>query len=48
MSKEATNKDQSLKMQMMFSLKDNEKESTTEKIWAENGFFGDQRTGTNY
>ena len=44
MSKEATNKDELLKMEMMFSLKDDRPEKSTEKLWKENGFFGDQRT----
>ena len=44
MSKEATNKDKRLKMETMFSLKDDRPEKSTEKLWKENGFFGDQRT----
>ena len=45
LSKEATNKDQSLKMQMMLSVKDDKTDSAaTEKIWKSNGFFGNQRT----
>ena len=40
--KEATNKDQSLKMKMLLSL-DNNKKAPTEKNWAKNNFFGDQR-----
>ena len=43
LSKEATNKDQSLEMQMLLSLHNNQK-APTEKIWAKNGFFWDQRT----
>ena len=42
--KEATNKDESLKMQMLRSFKDDEADSSsTEKIWKSNRFFGNQR-----
>ena len=42
--KEAINKDESLKMQMLLSLKDDKADSSsTEKIWKSNGFFGYQR-----
>ena len=42
--KEAINKDESLKMQMLLSLKDDKADSSsTEKIWKSNGFFGNQR-----
>ena len=42
LSKEATNKDQTLKMQMLLSS--NDKDTTnTKKIWSRNGFFGDQK-----
>ena len=42
--KEATNKDESLKMQMLLSLKDDKADSSSnEKIWKSNGFFGNQR-----
>ena len=45
LSKDTTNKDESLKMQMMLSLKDDKADSSsTEKIWKSNGLFGDQRT----
>ena len=45
LSKKATNKDESLKMQMMLSLKNHKGDSSsTEKIWKSNGFFGNQRT----
>ena len=45
LSKDTTNKDESLKMQMMLSLKDDKGySSSTEKIWKSNNFFGDQRT----
>ena len=40
--KEATNKDQGLKMQMLLSI-DNDKKTPSEKKWAKNKFFGDQR-----
>ena len=43
LSKEATNKDQSLKMQMMLSLDKEDSGNNSEKIWSSNGFFGDQR-----
>ena len=43
LSKEATNKDQSLKMQMMLSL-DKTYSTNTEKIWKKNFFFGDQES----
>ena len=47
LSKEASNKDESLKMQMILSMKDHKGESsggTLECVWRKNGFFGDQRT----
>ena len=45
LSKEATKKNESLKMQTMLSLKDDKGDSSsTEKIWKSNGFFGDQKT----
>ena len=45
LSKEATKKDESLKMQTMVSLKDDKGDSSsTKKIWKPNGFFGDQKT----
>ena len=44
LSKEATKKDESLRMQTMLSLKDDKGDSSsTEKIWKSNGFFGDQK-----
>ena len=42
LSNEATNKDQSLKMQMMLSL-DKDDSTNSEKIWKAKGFFGDQK-----
>ena len=33
-----------LKTKMMVSMKEDQKESSTERIWKENGFFKDQRT----
>ena len=42
LSKQATNKDQSLKMQMLLSI-DNDKKTPSERIWTKNGFFRDQR-----
>ena len=45
LSKEATKKDESLRMQTMLSLKDDKCDSSsTEKIWKSNGFFGNQKT----
>ena len=43
-SKEATNKDDSLKIQMMVSLNDDKADSSSaENIWKANWFLGDQR-----
>ena len=42
LSKEATRKDQQLKTQIMLSFQDDESKGS-EKIWQENGFFGNQR-----
>ena len=44
LSKETSKKDEKIKMQMMVSMKDDKGESSTEHVWKENGFFGDQRT----
>ena len=45
LSKEATKKNESLKMQTMLSLKDDKGDSSsTEKMWKSNGFFGGQKT----
>ena len=41
-SNEATNKDLSLKMQMILSL-DKDDSTNSEKIWKAKGFFGDQK-----
>ena len=43
LSKEATEKDRQMKMQMLMTI-DNNDSSASEKIWLTNGFFGDQRT----
>ena len=43
LSKEATSKDQHLKTQMMFSLKDDDSKKN-QCFWKENGFFNEQRT----
>ena len=43
LSKAATNKDQSLKMQMMLSL-DKSDSSNSEKFWKEHVFFGNQKS----
>ena len=42
LSKEATSKDASLKMQLLFSSRDDDK-CLTKAIWCRNGFFGDQK-----
>ena len=42
LSKQETNKDQSLEMQMMLSL-DKDDSSNSEKNWKKTGFFGDQK-----
>ena len=44
LSKEATEKDRQMKIQMFMSI-DNSDSSPSEKIWVNNGFFGDQRSG---
>ena len=41
-SKEAANKDNQLKTQMLVSFQDDESKGS-EKVWLESGFFGDQR-----
>ena len=43
LSKEASNKDQQLKTQMMVSFQDDESKGT-EKVWEESGFFDEQRS----
>ena len=43
LSKEASNKDQQLKTQMMVSFQDDESKGT-EKVWQESGFFDEQRS----
>ena len=45
LSKEATNKDQGLKMQMMLSPDKEDPTNNSEKIWSSNGFSGHQRGG---
>ena len=42
LTKEATNKDQSLKMQLLYSA-DDKPASETELIWKKSNFFGDQK-----
>ena len=44
LSKEAPNKDLSLKTQMMIAMKEDKAESSTEHIWKENRLFKDQIT----
>ena len=41
--KEASNKDQQLKTQMMISFQDDESKNT-EQVWQESGFFDDHRS----
>ena len=41
--KEASNKDQQLKTQVMISFQDDESKST-EQVWQESGFFNDHRS----
>ena len=43
LSKEATNKDQSLKIQMILSLNKDDTSNNYEKIWKKNRFFGDEK-----
>ena len=43
LSKDATEKDRQLKMQM-FMLIDKDDSSSSEQIWVKNGFFGDKRS----
>ena len=43
LSKEASNKDQQLKTQMLVPLQDDESKNT-ENVWQENGFFDDHRS----
>ena len=44
LSKEATNKNQNLKMQMMLSL-DKESSSNSDKIWKKNGVLKKKKRG---
>ena len=43
LSKEASNKDERLKMEMMVASMGESPEKSTERVQKENGFFGDQR-----
>ena len=43
LSKEASTKDQYLKLQMIMTLNDDDSKKT-ENVWKENGFFKEQRT----
>ena len=47
LSREATEKDRTLTTQMIQSANQNETEKNGEQIWAENGFFFDQRADFN-
>ena len=42
--KEASNKDERLKMEMMVASMGESPKKSTQRVWRENGFFGDQRT----
>ena len=39
LSKEASNKNERLKIEMMLSMKDDKVESSTERVWKENVFL---------
>ena len=43
LSKEATEKDKQMKMQILMTI-ENSDSSASEGIWLRNGFFGDQRS----
>ena len=43
LSREACYKDERLKMEMMVASMGESPEKSTERVWKENGFFGDQR-----
>ena len=43
LSKEASNNDERLKMEMMVASMGESPEESTERVWKKNGFFGDQR-----
>ena len=43
LSKEATEKDRQMKMQMLMAI-ENSNSPSSEHIWLTNGFFGDQRS----
>ena len=47
LSKEMTDKDKSMKTQLLFKPKNDEKVCSGEKIWKENGFFQDVRAELN-
>ena len=47
LSKEMTDKDKSMKTQLLFKPKNDDKFCSGEKIWKENGFFQDVRAELN-
>ena len=47
LSKEATEKDRQMKMQMLMTI-ENSDSSASECIWLTNGFFGDQRSDVTF
>ena len=44
LSKEASTKDERLKMEMMVASMGESPKKSTERVWKKNDFFGDQRT----
>ena len=44
LSKEATENDRQMKMQILMKIDNNKKSSASETIWTSNGFFGDRRS----
>ena len=43
LSKEASDRDKRLKTEMMVCMNDDKSDNSTERVWKENGFFGDHR-----
>ena len=48
LSRETTNKNQSLKMQMMLSLDNEDLANNSQKIWSSNGFYYGPERGFYY
>ena len=44
LSKEASNKDEQLKTQMLVSFEDDDDSKNSENVWLESGFFDDRRS----